>query len=129
MTKCLVVDDSGVMRKLMARLLKDMKIDAREAENGAQAIECCKAEMPELILLDWNMPVLDGLGFLKQLRAMTGISQPKVVFCTTETDFSRISEALSEGADEYIMKPFTGEMLESKLKIVGVIPPEFGMVN
>ena len=117
---CLIVDDSAVMRKLASRMLLDLKFEVREAADGAQALARCKDEMPDLVLLDWNMPVLDGLGFLKLLRALPNVVQPKVVFCTTETDFSRIAEALAEGADEYIMKPFTLEMLESKLQIVGL---------
>ena len=118
---CLIVDDSAVMRKLAGRMLKELGLETSEAEDGLQALERCKADMPEIVLLDWNMPNLDGLGFLKALRALPDVVQPKVIFCTTETDFSRIAEALAEGADEYIMKPFDEEILSTKLRLVGAL--------
>jgi len=121
MPKCLVVDDSRTIRIAISRILKELRFEIREAENGAVALEMCAAEMPELIMLDWNMPVLNGLEFLKQLRAQSAVSQPKVIFCTTETDFSLISQAMVEGANEYIMKPFDHDILKSKLELVGVI--------
>ncbi|MCB2108236.1 MAG: response regulator [Rhodobacteraceae bacterium] len=122
MSKCLVVDDSRTIRKAIISILNELRVESREAENGAKALEMCAADMPDFIMLDWNMPVLDGLGFLKQLRATPAGKQPKVVFCTTETDLTLITQALSEGADEYIMKPFTREIVEEKLKIVGILP-------
>ena len=76
--------------------------------------------MPDLILLDWNMPVMTGLEFLINLRASDGGDKPKVVFCTTENDVSHIREAVSAGADEYIMKPFDHETLRLKLQFVGM---------
>ncbi len=121
MVKCLVVDDSSVIRKLACRMLADLGIDTAEAQNGAIAYDMCEASMPGVILLDWNMPVLDGMEFLKKLRGSRLEPQPKVLFCTTETDFSNIARALSEGADEYIMKPFDEEILASKLRLLGVI--------
>jgi two-component system chemotaxis response regulator CheY len=102
-------------------MLSDLDIDTCEAEDGAAALAVCASSMPDIILLDWNMPVLDGLSFLKRLRGMPVSRQPKVLFCTTESEFARISEALSEGADEYIMKPFDDEILESKLRLIGAI--------
>jgi two-component system chemotaxis response regulator CheY len=102
-------------------MLTELHIDTREAENGAAALESCAQQMPDIVLLDWNMPVLDGIGFLKQLRAMPEVAQPKVLFCTTESEMSRIMQAMSEGADEYIMKPFDDQILESKLRLVGAI--------
>ncbi len=121
MTTCLVVDDSRVIRKLACKMLADLNIMTFEAENGAVALEMCTATMPDIILLDWNMPVLDGMEFLKKLRAGKFSRQPKVLFCTTESEFARIAQALSEGADEYIMKPFDEDILASKLRLIGVI--------
>jgi two-component system chemotaxis response regulator CheY len=77
--------------------------------------------MPEVILLDWSMPVMDGMTFLRRLRALPGGMAPKVLFCTIETRAERIAEALSAGADDYVMKPFDGEILTSKLAEVGVV--------
>lgn len=121
MKKCLVVDDSRVIRKLACKMLSELSIETAEAENGAIAYEMCCASMPDVVLLDWNMPVLDGMEFLRKLRAGPFKAQPKVLFCTTETEFSNIARALQEGADEYIMKPFDEEILSSKLRIIGAI--------
>jgi len=121
MVMCLVVDDSRVIRKLACKMLSDLRIESAEAENGAIAYDMCAAAMPDVVLLDWNMPVLDGMEFLKKLRGSAFARQPKVLFCTTETDFSNIARALAEGADEYIMKPFDEEILASKLHLIGVL--------
>lgn len=121
MKTCLVVDDSGVTRKLARRMLVNIGLEVSEAENGAVALEQCAKAMPDMILLDWNMPVMDGMEFLKALRNSALTPQPKVLFCTTESEFSKIAQALAEGADEYIMKPFDEDILSSKLQLVGVI--------
>ena len=121
MTKCLIVDDSRVIRKLASRMMAALDIETSEAENGAEAFDACVASMPDVVLLDWNMPVLDGMEFLKKLRASDLLPQPKVLFCTSETEFSKIADAISAGADEYIMKPFDEEILTSKLKMIGAI--------
>lgn len=116
MKSCLVVDDSSVVRKVARRILEDMDYVIDEAEDGQEAFEKCRAEMPDAILLDWNMPVKSGLEFLKELRAYVGGEKPKVVFCTTENDIGHIALALKSGANEYIMKPFDREILESKFQ-------------
>ncbi|TAL00923.1 MAG: response regulator [Rhodospirillaceae bacterium] len=121
MSVCLVVDDSRVIRKLAIRMLNDLEIETCEARNGAEALKHCMTAMPDIILLDWNMPILDGMGFLKRLRAMKVPVQPKVLFCTTESEFTRISAAIAEGADEYIMKPFDEDVLASKLRLIDAI--------
>ena len=121
MTTCLVVDDSRVIRKLACKMLGDLSIHTFEAENGAVAYEMCVASMPEIVLLDWNMPVLDGMEFLKKLRGTQFAQQPKVLFCTTESEFAKIAQALAEGADEYIMKPFDEDILASKLRLIGAL--------
>ncbi|MGE3334659.1 MAG: response regulator [Rhodospirillaceae bacterium] len=118
---CLIVDDSRVIRTLARKMLTGLGLSTSEAENGAVAYDMCIASRPDLVLLDWNMPVLDGLSFLKRIRAAKLDRQPKVLFCTTESEFSKIAEALAAGADEYIMKPFDEEILASKLHLVGVI--------
>lgn len=121
MKHCLVVDDSAVIRKVARRILEALSFRISEAEDGEQALVVCRAQMPDAVLLDWNMPVMDGLTFLRRLRTQPGGDQPKVLFCTIETEVDRIKEALDAGADEYVMKPFDGEILESKLAEAGVV--------
>ncbi|MCJ8324393.1 MAG: response regulator [Rhizobiales bacterium] len=121
MKKCLVVDDSSVIRKVARRVLEELNFEILEAENGQKALDQCKVEMPEAILLDWNMPVMDGLEFLIQLRSTANGEKPKVIFCTTENDISHIAQAVQAGADEYIMKPFDREILENKFQEVGLL--------
>jgi len=121
MKSCLVVDDSKVIRKVARRILEELDFDIREAVDGQDALDACHHSLPDVVLLDWNMPVMNGLDFLKALRASSGGDKPVVVFCTTENDMSHISAAISAGADEYIMKPFDREIIESKFCQVGLI--------
>jgi two-component system, chemotaxis family, chemotaxis protein CheY len=121
MKTCLVVDDSSVIRKIASRILGEMDFRIVEAEDGEQALEACKRELPDAVLLDWNMPVMDGFEFLTNLRRMPGGDQPKVVFCTTENGIDHISRALHAGANEYIMKPFDKDIVTAKFQEVGLI--------
>jgi two-component system, chemotaxis family, chemotaxis protein CheY len=121
MKTCLVVDDSRVIRKVARRILEDMSFKVDEAGNGSEALSHCRATMPDAILLDWNMPVMNGLEFLQSLRADPGGERPVVVFCTTENDLSAISQAMHAGANEYIMKPFDSEIVQSKFAEVGLV--------
>lgn len=121
MKTCLIVDDSSLVRKLARRMAEDIGFECLEAADGAEAAEACRAVMPDVILLDWNMPVMNGLDFLKLLRGLPEGTRPRVVFCTTENDIERIEEGLSAGADEYIMKPFDAGILRGKLEQVGVL--------
>jgi two-component system chemotaxis response regulator CheY len=117
---CLIVDDSRVMRKVARRILENMGFEIAEAADGVEALAWCRAAMPNAVLLDWNMPVMNGMEFLKHLRREPGGDAPTVVFCTVENDRSRILEALENGADEYIMKPFDGEIITSKFALAGL---------
>jgi two-component system chemotaxis response regulator CheY len=120
MKQILVVDDSAVIRKIARRILDSMCFSSREATDGREALNACSATMPDGILLDWNMPVMDGFEFLRQLRKMPGGSKPKVLFCTTENDVSQIARAMHAGADEYIMKPFDRQIVQSKFEEIGL---------
>ena len=120
MKTCLVVDDSRVVRKVARKILEELSFICTEAEDGKQAMDACAAAMPDAILLDWNMPVMSGIEFLRRLRKMAGGDVPKVVFCTTENDVANIARALRAGADEYIMKPFDKEIMTAKLQEVGL---------
>lgn len=117
----LVVDDSRVIRKVARRILEDLGFETAEAADGVEAMVWCRTAMPEAILLDWNMPVMDGLEFLKQLRREPAGHQPVVVFCTVENDLEHITQALEAGADEYIMKPFDGDIIAAKLDLAGLL--------
>jgi len=117
---CLVVDDSRVVRKVARRILEGQGFDVIEAEDGQQALESCRRQLPGCVLLDWNMPVMNGIEFLRALRSEFGTDHPTVVLCTTETELERITEALESGAQEYIMKPFDAEILMDKLAQVGL---------
>jgi len=121
MKTCLIVDDSRMIRKVAGRILKDLKFKSDEAENGQEALKKCRSEMPDAILLDWNMPVMDGLDFLKALRQVPHGDEPIIVFCTNERDVHKITEALDAGADEYVMKPFDSDIIESKFFMAGLL--------
>ena len=118
---CLVVDDSRVVRKVARRILETQGFNVREAEDGQQALIACREAMPDSVLLDWNMPVMNGLDFLKALRSEFGPGQPPVMFCTTENDISFIEQAIENGAQEFIMKPFDEDILVGKFEQVGLL--------
>jgi len=117
----LIVDDSTVIRKVAKKILENLNFETTEAKNGQAAFDICSEQMPDGIILDWNMPVLDGISFLRQLRNLPNGDKPVVIFCTTENDIHRISEALKAGANEYIMKPFDTDIFHDKLKQVGIV--------
>jgi len=121
MKTCLVVDDSSVIRKVARRILEGLDFQITEAEDGQQSLAQCQRQLPDAVLLDWNMPVMDGYEFLKALRRLPGGDAPKVVFCTTENDVVHIARALHAGANEYIMKPFDKDIVEAKFHEVGLI--------
>ncbi len=121
MPTCLVVDDSGVVRKLERRIMEGFGFTVTEAHDGQQAADACTHEFPDLVLLDWHMPVMNGIEFLKILRAMPGGDVPKVIFCTTETELSNIMFAIEAGANEYVMKPFDAAIIKGKLEQVGML--------
>ncbi len=121
MRTSLVVDDSRVIRKVARRILEGMGFEVAEASDGQEALSWCLATMPDAILLDWNMPVLNGLDFVRQLRQQPGGHQPIVVFCTVENDKEHVVAALDAGANEYVMKPFDGDIIRAKFAAVGLI--------
>ncbi len=118
---CLVVDDSRVVRKVARRILEEHGFAVEEAADGQQALDSCHQRMPDCILLDWNMPVMNGLEFLQALRKEYGPDNPTVLFCTTETEMSFIEQAIENGAQEFIMKPFNEEILLGKFAQVGLL--------
>ena len=124
MAKALVVDDSRAVRMILAKTLKELGFEVREAANGREALEVIEAEKTAvtLVLADWNMPEINGLDLLKRLRQNPELSSLVVVMVTTETELDQMAAALEAGANEYVMKPFTKDILVEKLQLVGVRP-------
>lgn len=122
MAHALVVDDSRAVRKLLSQNLQGLGYNVTEAENGVAALDALQT-MPspvELILTDWNMPEMNGLDFLKAVRLKPEYGSVPVVMVTTETEMEQMAAALEAGANEYVMKPFTREILADKLRLAGV---------
>jgi two-component system, chemotaxis family, chemotaxis protein CheY len=124
MAKALVVDDSRAVRMILGKTLKELGYEVREAGNGREALEVIEAEKNtvQLVLADWNMPEVNGLELLKKLRQKPELSSLVVVMVTTETEMDQMAAALEAGANEYVMKPFTKEILVEKLQLVGIHP-------
>ncbi len=116
-----MVDDSRVVRKVARRIAEDLGFACFEAEDGQKAYEACRAAMPDAVILDWSMPVMNGLEFLEKLRRLEGGRHPKVILCTIEGSTKSMRRALDAGADEYIIKPFDNAIIESKFMIVGLL--------
>jgi two-component system chemotaxis response regulator CheY len=121
MKTSLVVDDSRVVRSVCRKIMEEMDFTVTEAEDGQQALMLCDDLKPDVILLDWNMPVMDGLEFLRAFREIPGNEASKVIFCTTENDVQKIQTVMQAGADEYVMKPFDSEIIQGKLQQLGLI--------
>lgn len=124
MPKALVVDDSKAIRMILARSLGELGFDVCEAANGREALDVLEAEKGsvQLVLADWNMPGMNGLDLVKQLRRNPELSSVVVVMVTTETELDKMTAALAAGANEYVMKPFTREILAEKLELAGIRP-------
>ena len=117
----LVVDDASAMRRIVRGILKELGFkNIREAQNGQAALDELRKNKADFVVSDWNMPVMSGIEFLRVLGETDLPHRPKIVFCTTENGIGHIRAAIDAGADEYVMKPFDRETLESKLQIVGV---------
>lgn len=117
--RCLIVDDSRVVRKVSRKIVENLGYDVIEAENGEEALARCKADMPDLILLDWDMPVMTGIEFISRLRALNAPHRAKAVFCTSKGDTHDIYRGIDAGADEYVTKPFDEASLKAKLEKIG----------
>jgi len=116
---CLIVDDSRVIRKVSSKIAKSLGYVPVEAQDGMEALARCKQAMPNLVLTDWNMPEMDGIEFVRQLRAIPTRKAPTVVFCTSNSEAADIHEGIGAGADDYIVKPFDEGALRAKLEKLG----------
>lgn len=119
MKTCLIVDDSRVIRKVSRHILETLGFDVEEAENGQEGLNKCIESMPDVVLLDWNMPVMTGIEFVTALRALPTARAPRVVFCTTNSGAKDIHKGIAAGADEYVIKPFDDTSLISRLQAIG----------
>ena len=122
MARILVVDDMMTIRRILRTLLTNMGHVVDEADNGQNALKMLEGgTCYDLVISDWNMPVMDGYEFLRELRKLPGGQAPKVVFCTTENEVAQIARAIHAGADEYIMKPFDKDIIAAKFQEVGLV--------
>lgn len=117
----LVIDDSATMRRILRGFLHTLGFETKEACDGVDGLEKLRTmDVADLVVVDWNMPELDGLGFLRRMREEHLHDRVPVLMVTTESSLARVSEALEAGAGEYVMKPFTEAMLREKLALLGV---------
>jgi two-component system chemotaxis response regulator CheY len=122
--QALVIDDSRAMRAILGRILRDAGFEVREAAHGLEGLERLREDgKTDLVLLDWNMPEMDGLAFLKAIRSEGGFEEARVMVVTTETERGRMAEALAEGAHEYVLKPFTRNEIIERLERLGLGAP------
>ena len=123
MHKAMVVDDSRVMRLILADALSEAGYEVCQAANGKQALATLESNQSDvsLVLVDWNMPEMNGLEFVRCVRAKPRFSQVVLMMVTTETEVDQIAKALEEGANEYVMKPFTSEIIFDKLRLMGLV--------
>ena len=122
--KALIVDDSKAIRIILGRILRELGYEVCEAVDGKDALKVIESEKAavQLVLADWNMPEMNGLELLKQLRQDPDLDSLKVIMVTTETELDHVVSALEAGANEYVMKPFTRDILREKLELVGILP-------
>ncbi|MGA2715258.1 MAG: response regulator [Bryobacteraceae bacterium] len=123
MSKAMVVDDSRAIRMILAKTLSELGFQVCQAGNGKEALDVVERENGDLslILVDWNMPEMNGLEFIKRVRADSRMSAVPLMMVTTETEMDQVMTALEAGANEYVMKPFTSEIIADKLRLMGAI--------
>ena len=121
-SKALVVDDSKAIRRILSRTLRELGWEVSEAANGVEALKAMQSNQPpvSLVLVDWHMPVMNGLEFVRHVRTEPRFEQTKLMMVTTETEVEQMVTALESGANEYVMKPFTRQVIEDKLRILGL---------
>ncbi|WP_298918070.1 response regulator [uncultured Algimonas sp.] len=121
---CLIVDRSAMVRRVAARIVRELDFEITEAQTGREALDSCAAQVPHVVLLDWKSADMEAQGFIESLRDLAsrqGVSMPTVLFCTAERSVDRIVAALKAGADEYIMKPFDSDIITAKFALAGLL--------
>lgn len=119
--RCLVVDDSRVIRRVAGKIVQDLGFVPEEAANGQEALAACRVAMPDVVLMEWDMTQMTGPDLARALRTLPGGRAAKVVFCTSRNDSSDMRAAIAAGADEYIMKPFDSDIVASKFLLLGLL--------
>jgi two-component system, chemotaxis family, chemotaxis protein CheY len=124
MSKALIVDDSKTIRMVLGKIMRELGYETCEAANGEDALKVMETEKSSvnLVLADWNMPIMNGLDMVKHLRQNPELNALKVIMVTTETEIDHMVSALEAGANEYVMKPFTKDILKEKLDLIGILP-------
>lgn len=121
MPSCIIADDSKVIRMLLCKIMENFGYAVTEAEDGEDLLEQCGRIMPDLIISDWNLPLIDGSDVLYKIRSDRKIKQPLFIFCSYIKDPNVITQALAGGADDFIMRPFDEDIIASKLRILKVL--------
>jgi two-component system chemotaxis response regulator CheY len=120
--QALVVDDSRAMRRILGGMLRQFGFEVVEAANGSEALDLLeRLPRPDLVLVDWNMPVMNGLEFIQHVRAREQFQGLPLMMVTTETETERVQTALAAGANEYVMKPFDQRVIADKLQLLGLL--------
>jgi two-component system chemotaxis response regulator CheY len=120
MKQCLIVEDSRVIRTVARRILEGLQFAVAEAEDGMTALRACREQMPDLIFLDWNLPSMKGVDFVKSVRGQQDGGRPVILFCITENDSQEIAAGVTAGANDYVLKPFDAAQIRAKLADIGV---------
>lgn len=121
--RALIIDDSKAVRHIMSNILKEIGFDVSEAKHGLEAVEYLKQTGPaDVALVDWNMPEMNGFEFVQTIRNQRAYDDMRLMMVTTETEQTQIIKALEAGANEYVMKPFTKDVIREKLELLGIMP-------
>lgn len=121
MRRCLIVDDSKIIRMVVRKIVQELDFDIDESADAGPALERCLDAMPDVIILDWKLPGMDGIALLNEIRALPDGEQTTILFCTTETEDVHIQQALRAGANDYVIKPFDGETIRAKFASLGLL--------
>lgn len=121
MASCIVADDSKIMRMLLTKIMENFGYIASEAEDGEDLLEQCAENMPDLIICDWQLPLIEGIDILHKIRSDKRSKQPVFMFCAHTKDKSIIEQAMNAGADDFIMRPFDEDIIASKLRIIKIL--------
>ena len=121
MPSCLIADDSKIIRMLLTKIMENFGYTVSEAENGEELVEQCALNMPDLIISDWELPLMDGVDALLKIRATPKIKQPAFIFCSYIKDTDVITQAINAKADDFIIRPFDEDIIASKLKIIKIM--------
>lgn len=121
MKTCLIIEDSEIIREIAARILADLSVEAREASGAAEALESCRTAKADVVLLDWDLPSLGALDFLRGAAELPQEMRPVIVLCATENDPQQFTLAKAAGAAHHLLKPFDRQSIEAKLAEIGIV--------